>query len=329
MLKRLGRSAASFRAANSAAWRVIPSASSSTSTTNASAYLSSSVSTISALREAGRKSAVVVGFSLHRGRHQPIKVSRKFLTVRSCAEEKEEKEEKEENDASIVSVSPEERKCFDSYLNQLFEFNSKVNLTAIKTREEANERHIDDSLALLPVLDKCSAAVSGGLRMVDVGSGAGLPGVVIAVKRPEWRLTLVDSLQKRCKFLSEVKSNLELENVSVQWSRAEDLGRDSGHRGTYHVAVARAVAELRVLVELCVPMLEVGGFLVAAKGPNPEEEVEAARNALGQLKSKVVSIDTVSSFGSHGQRTAVVIQKLQETPGKFPRQAGKPNKRPL
>jgi len=129
--------------------------------------------------------------------------------------------------------------------------------------------------------------------------------------------------------LSEVQSSLNLRNVRVEWGRAEDIGRDAGHRGLYTVAMARAVAELRVLVELTVPMLAVGGFLVAAKGPSPEEEVAAAAKALEVLKCKVVSIDSVASFGDHGQRTAVVIQKLGETPKKYPRQAGTPKKNPL
>ncbi len=234
--------------------------------------------------------------------------------------------------SSALAVSAEDRRLFDAYLTQLFDYNAKVNLTAVKTREEANERHIDDSLALLPVLDKYAAADAGGdggVRVIDVGTGAGLPGVVVAVKRPEWRLTLLDSLKKRCTFLSEVQTSLGLRNVRVAWGRAEDVGQDAAHRGAYTVAMARAVAELRVLVELTVPMLAVGGYLVAAKGPNPEEEVAAAAKALETLRCKVVSIESVASFGDHGQRTAVVIQKIAETPKRFPRQAGTPKKNPL
>ncbi|QDZ23456.1 ribosomal RNA small subunit methyltransferase G [Chloropicon primus] len=229
-------------------------------------------------------------------------------------------------------LSAEERKQFDTYLESLFEYNAKFNLTAVKTREEAQERHIEDSLALLPVLDECVAEGQGqgkGLRVIDVGTGPGLPGIVLAVKRPHWDVTLLDSLQKRCKFLEEVKESLELKNVEVTWSRAEDVGRDAGKRGSWDLAVARAVAPLNVLCELCVPMLRVGGYLVAAKGPDPEAEVKAARNALGQLKAEVVGIIPVSSFGSHGQRTVVVIRKVGETPRKFPRQAGTPKKKPL
>jgi len=233
---------------------------------------------------------------------------------------------------SSSSATAEEKRRFDLYLEELFEYNSKFNLTAVKTREEAHERHIEDSLALIPVLDEYAAAArgdGGGLKVVDVGTGAGLPGLVLAVKRPEWNITLLDSLQKRCNFLSQIKSKLDLANVDVKWSRAEDFARDGARRGSYDIATARAVAELRVLVELTVPMLRVGGFLVAAKGPDPEQEVEDASRALLELNSEVVTIDRVSSFGSHGQRTVVVIQKKGETPDKYPRQAGRPNKRPL
>ena len=128
--------------------------------------------------------------------------------------------------------------------------------------------------------------------------------------------------------MSQVKDDLALDNARVVWSRAEDLGRGEG-RGAYDIAMARAVAELRVLVELCVPMLRVGGYLVAAKGPDPEEEVTKAANALGQLKAEVAAIERVPSFGDHGQRTVVIVRKVDETPSTFPRQAGKPNKRPL
>ena len=230
---------------------------------------------------------------------------------------------------SLLSV--EERSRLDTYLDTLFEYNARMNLTAVKDKKEAEERHIEDSLALLPILDSVSPGGERGRpKVIDVGTGAGLPGVVVAVMRENWEVTLLDSLQKRCKFLSDVKERIGLGNATVRWGRAEDVGRDQEEgREAYDIAVARAVAELRVLVELCAPMVRVGGHIVAAKGPSPEEEIVAAGNALEQLNCEVVRVDDVPSFGAKGQRTVVVIRKVEETPEKFPRQPGKPNKRPL
>ena len=156
-----------------------------------------------------------------------------------------------------------------------------------------------------------------------------MPGIVIAMKRPQWEMTLVDSLQKRCGFLSNIANEMGLVNVNICWSRAEDLGRESSHREGYHLAMARAVADMRVLVELCVPLLEVGGVLIAAKGPKPEEEIEKAGAALKALNAEVVNVEGVASYGAHGQRTVVTVRKIDNTPDKYPRRAGMPNKRPL
>jgi len=144
-----------------------------------------------------------------------------------------------------------------------------------------------------------------------------------------WQVTLLESLQKRCDFLEHVIKTVGLPNVQIVHSRAEDAGQDAKFREVYDVAVARAVAEMRVLAELCLPLVRVGGIFVAAKGPNPQEEVEAAKAAVELLGASTVSLCAVDSEGPLGQRTAVVCLKDHATPAKYPRRAGMPNKRPL
>ncbi|CAI5485267.1 unnamed protein product [Closterium sp. Naga37s-1] len=269
----------------------------------------------------------------------------------------------------------------------------RMNLTAVTSRAEAEQRHIADSLTLIPVilaltapplstvplaaallptaphpttplpteplatasipteplpavplstappaseplLDPPSVAPSpavphGTLRLVDVGTGAGLPGVVLAVAQPTWHVTLVESLNKRCDFLSHVVQRLGLNNVQVVCGRAEEVGRDPVHRGAYDLAVARAVAEMRVLNELCLPLVRVGGAFIAAKGPNPQDEVAAASNSASLLSAQLVRIYEVASSNSNGQRTAVIYKKVEPTASKYPRRPGMPSKRPL
>lgn len=201
---------------------------------------------------------------------------------------------------------------------------------AITDRDEAYQRHVNDSLALLPAIDSCLETPTQGLtRLIDVGSGAGLPGIILAIARPNWHITLLDSLQKRCTFNKEAISAAGLANVSVTWARAEDAGQDPLLRHSQHVAVARAVAELRVLAELCLPMVQVGGHWVAAKGAAPEEEVALARRAIQELGGELVRVEEVDSLAPEGKRTVVVVRKVRTTPGKYPRKAGTPKKQPL
>lgn len=256
----------------------------------------------------------------------------------------------------LDALSPTQRLQVERYLDELMEWNQVMDLTAVTDRHGAVERHILDSLALLPVLDDCmrqqqwssSSSESGPARnsaagakqheqqgssscssVVDVGSGAGLPGLVLAIVRPQWHVVLLDSLQKRCRFLEHAALAAGLSNVSVKWARAEDAGQSPELREQFDVAVARAVAQTRLLAELCLPLVRVGGHWVAAKGPSPEREVTEAANALGQLGGGWPEVRGVASWSADGQRTAVVVRKEKTTPAKFPRKPGVPAKRPL
>ena len=166
-----------------------------------------------------------------------------------------------------------------------------------------------------------------------MGSGAGFPGVALAIARPEWEVTLLDTLQKRTSFLQAAAAECGAGNVRTLWSRAEDAGKKgSEHRESFDIVTARAVAELRVLAELCVPLVAVGGSFVAAKNSRESttDEVAAAAAAVDTLGGGELISEEVQSVGPDGLlRTAVVSRKLTSTPDKYPRRAGMPNKRPL
>ncbi|KAL3680366.1 hypothetical protein R1sor_023322 [Riccia sorocarpa] len=241
--------------------------------------------------------------------------------------------------AAISCLSNAVRETFDSkqltqvsaYVDSLLDWNQRMDLTAVTERDMVMERHIMDSLALLPVLEAAYGEKSSTeqLKVIDVGTGAGLPGIVFAIARPAWQITLLESLQKRCNFLDHAVEKSGLSNVQVVRARAEDGGQDKAHREVYDVAVARAVAEMRVLSELCIPFVRIGGIFVAAKGPNPLEEVESSKKAIHLLGASILSVSNVDSTGPLGQRTAVVCQKKRSTPAKYPRKPGTPKKAPL
>ncbi|TYH75191.1 hypothetical protein ES332_D04G002600v1 [Gossypium tomentosum] len=218
------------------------------------------------------------------------------------------------------------------YVDALLQWN-QMNLTAVNEVNEVMERHIEDSLAIIPpiqnsFISSCNNSFDN-LRIVDVGSGAGLPGLVLAVACPGWEVTLVESMNKRCLFLEHAVSLIGLSNVQVVRERAEKLGQDSNFRERFDVAVARAVAEMKVLAEYCLPLVRVGGLFVAAKGHNPQDEVKSAERATKLMGASVLQLCSVESHSPHGQRTAIICLKNRPTPRKYPRDPGTPTKEPL
>ncbi|KAF3796593.1 Ribosomal RNA small subunit methyltransferase G [Nymphaea thermarum] len=248
----------------------------------------------------------------------------------------------------VSSLSGAQKEQVSLYVDALLEWNQRMNLTAVTEPSGVMKRHVEDSLAILPVIQNdyaahCSTA-NDGLNVVDVGSGAGLPGVVLAIACPDWKVTLLESMHKRCVFLEHVVKHLDLSNVQVVRGRAESIGQTIDFREAFDVAVARAVAELRILAEYCIPLVRVGGLFVAAKGYNPQvhivqfdhvlEEVETAKKAIRLMGSSILHLhsdplSTVQSEGPYGQRTALVCLKQHPTPSKYPRQPGVPAKMPL
>ncbi|KAI3963361.1 hypothetical protein MKW98_022783 [Papaver atlanticum] len=233
----------------------------------------------------------------------------------------------------IETLTSPQKQQISLYVDALLEWNQKMNLTAVTERNEVMDRHVEDSLAIIPpiqnfYLSHCNSSCDN-LNLVDVGSGAGLPGLIFAIARPDWKVILLESMNKRCLFLEHAISVTGLSNVEVLRARAESAGHSPECREVFDVAVARAVAEMRVLAEYCLPLVRVGGLFVAAKGHDPQEEVKNAEKAIGMLGASVLQMLPVESHSPYGQRTAVFCSKDRLTPKKYPREPGTPAKVPL
>lgn len=224
-----------------------------------------------------------------------------------------------------VSVTEETVARLRRYSAMLGEWNERFNLTAITDPAEVAQKHFVDSLSLLRV-PECQGE---GVSLVDVGSGAGFPGLVLAMARPSWRVLLLDALGKRVEFLRAVASEVGAENVEAVHVRAEDAARRPEWREGFDVATARAVAHLPVLAEYCLPLVRVGGSFVAMKGPSAAGEVESAGKALLRLGGRVSGVDVLSLPGIEEGRSLVRIVKTKATPAEYPRRAGIPERRPL
>jgi len=211
---------------------------------------------------------------------------------------------------------------FQKHARMITEWNQRLNLTRI-SEEEMAEKHFVDSLTVLLV-----PKVNDARNAIDIGSGAGFPGIPLKVVRPDMKITLVDSLGKRVKFLERVVRALELEGIRCYHSRAEEMGQDKGHREKYDVALARAVASLVLLCEYLLPLVRMGGIMVALKGPSGKEEVKEAERALDILGGRVEDILELSLPSGDG-RQLVVIEKVGETPRLYPRRPGMARKDPL
>lgn len=211
---------------------------------------------------------------------------------------------------------------FEIHGSMVIEWNQRLNLTRIP-EEEMAEKHFVDSLTLLLVPE-----VERAHTVIDVGSGAGFPGIPLKIARPELTITLVDSLGKRVKFLDSVIKSLNLHGVSCYHRRAEEIGQDKEHREQYDVALARAVAPLVSLSEYLLPLVRVGGVMVAMKGPSGREEIPEAQRALTLLGGRVQNvIDTRLPSGD--VRQLIVIEKVKGTPAQYPRRPGMAKRSPL
>lgn len=213
---------------------------------------------------------------------------------------------------------------FIKYKELIQEWNEKINLTAITEDEEVIKKHFIDSLKVYKIneLKNCK-------NIIDIGTGAGFPGIPMKIVNPNCNVVLLDSLNKRINFLNEVISNLNLENIRTIHGRAEDFAQDNEYRERFDGVVSRAVANLTVLSEFCIPYLKVGGYFVALKGPAIDEELDEAKKAIGVLGAKIIRIEDVEIEGSDLKHNLVVIKKIKQTPKKYPRKAGMVTKNPL
>ena len=211
---------------------------------------------------------------------------------------------------------------FEKYYELLIEWNEKINLTRITEPEEVAIKHFSDSLTLLSNYD-----VPKGAKVIDVGTGAGFPGIPLKIARPDIALTLLDSLNKRLIFLQEVSGSIDID-ANIIHSRAEDGGNNPELRENFDVAVSRAVARLNTLSEYCIPYVKVGGAFVAMKGPELQEELNEGKNAVNTLGGKIEKVNEFS-IPDGSNRTVVVIGKVRNTPAKYPRHGSKIKNKPL
>ena len=220
-------------------------------------------------------------------------------------------------------LTDRQKEQYERYFELLVEWNEKINLTAITEKDEVYLKHFYDSIA--PILQ--GLIENQPIRLLDIGAGAGFPSLPMKILFPELDVTIIDSLNKRINFLHLLAEELGLSGVHFYHGRAEDFAQDKAFRAQFDIVTARAVARMQVLSELTIPYLKVGGRLLALKASNAPEELEEAKNALSLLFSKVE--DNLQYELPNGDpRYITLVEKKQETPNKYPRQAGMPNKRP-
>ena len=235
-----------------------------------------------------------------------------------------EKKLKEKMDLYHIDIDEYKIKQFKTFYEILMEKNKYMNLTAITDEDEVIEKHFIDSLSCSRVMDLDQIS-----NCIDVGTGAGFPGIPLKIMYPDIHFVLVDSLNKRINFLKEVVEELGLEGIDLYHGRAEDLARKKNLRGQFDLCVSRAVAHLSVLAEYCIPFLKVNGIFVSYKAGKGMEEIKESQTCLKKLFSKIEHIEKFRLEDDHGERLLINIKKQKPTPKIYPRKAGTPAKNPL
>lgn len=213
---------------------------------------------------------------------------------------------------------------FEKYYEMLIEWNKKINLTSIIDEQEVIQKHFLDSIAVKKVID-----LSNYDSLIDLGTGAGFPGIPLKIVFPELEITLVDSLNKRINFLLAVIEELSLENINCVHSRAEDLGNNDLYREKFDICISRAVADLSILSEYCIPFVKDKGYFISYKSNKSQDEINSSLNAINILGGNIEQTINVNIPYLNLERTFVLIDKVKSTPSKYPRKAGKPKKSPL
>ncbi|MCL6559573.1 MAG: 16S rRNA (guanine(527)-N(7))-methyltransferase RsmG [Firmicutes bacterium] len=223
-----------------------------------------------------------------------------------------------------IEITEGQIKKFEKYYLMLIETNKRFNITSIVEEKEVAVKHFLDSLTCLK-----AASFEENMSLADIGTGAGFPGIPLKICQPALCVTLVESMEKRVTFLREVIQMLGLKKIEAVHARAEDLGRKKEYRERYDRVVARAVADLRVLAEYCLPAVKKGGIFLAMKGPKVESEITAAEKAIEILGGKIENLINLRLPFIGDERNLVVIKKVRQTPEKYPRRAGMPQKKPI
>lgn len=223
-----------------------------------------------------------------------------------------------------VELNREQIAQFNSYYELLVEWNEKINLTAITEPKEVAVKHMVDSLSCYE-----EKYFPRGAKLIDIGTGAGFPGLPLKILRPDLELTLLDSLNKRVKFLSEVVKTLGLSGVELIHGRSEEVARHKNYREQFDIATARAVARLPIIAEYCLPFVKQGGYFISLKGRQFEEEMAEAQRALKLLGGTIVEVNEVKLPELDDKRAVIYVAKKSPTPKVYPRKPGTPERSPL
>ena len=221
-----------------------------------------------------------------------------------------------------IELTDPQLNAFETYYDMLIDRNKVMNLTAITEFDEVMDKHFLDSIYLFRSIE-----LKADYKLIDIGTGAGFPGIPLKIVFPELKITLLDSLNKRVGFLNDVIDELNLNDIEAIHGRAEDIARDKAYRASYDIAVSRAVANLSTLSEYCLPFVKIGGKFVSYKSGDCADEVDNAKAAIHLLGGKINKIDEFSY--SNNSRSFIVIDKVMNTSNKYPRKAGLPSKKPL
>lgn len=226
--------------------------------------------------------------------------------------------------ANDINIKLDEKQVtgFYKYMNLLLEWNEKINLTAITEVDDIIIKHFIDSITALKYIEN-------GSKIIDVGTGAGFPGIPLAIINPNLKITLMDSLNKRIIFLNEVIKKLEIKNIETIHGRAEEFGKNGKYREKYDIAISRAVANMSTLSEYLIPFVKENGKCIYMKGPEIEEELESAKYAINELGGKIQSIEKMKLPKTDIKRNIIIVKKVQKTNIKYPRKSGTPAKEPL
>ncbi len=228
---------------------------------------------------------------------------------------------KEECEKNNIQISNEEIEKLYIYMKEILEWNEKVNVTAIKDEKEFIVKHFIDSLTI-------EKYIANGEKVLDIGTGAGFPGIPIKITKNKSHVDLVDSVKKKLNVIRDIIPKIKVEDIECIHTRAEDLAKNVKYRESYDVVTSRAVANLTTLVEYMLPFAKVGGKIICMKGPNVEEELTESKKAISILGGKIEQIENIN-IDSDYERNIIIIKKEKPTPKQYPRGQGKPLKEPI
>lgn len=223
-----------------------------------------------------------------------------------------------------LKLTEEQYSKFIKYKDLILEWNEKVNLTAITEEEEIIKKHFIDSIKSFKF-----APLKNAKSIIDIGTGGGFPGIPIKIINENSNVVLLDSLNKRVNFLNEVIKELDLKNITAIHGRAEDFSHESKYRQKFDIAISRAVSNLRVLSEFCIPYVKVNGYFISLKGPSVEEEISEAKNTINILGGKITEVMQIEIEDSDLKHNLVIIKKVKDTSNQYPRKYGQISKKPI